>query len=303
MTWTHGTANGAGRGAGTEPGEQPKAGRRRGTKVVVVTLTALLLFGVAQAAEVNAVFLNGRLSTPQLVTSTGFQSIGFLNVTGDKAAFQLFRLTNGTELADFEAANDAVRRRAEAGADTADATEELLEGAEALGGLSVSKHSDKEIVVELRRGTYVVMADPEGEGEPVYSTFRVIGGPDVAADAPQGQNVASFSSTACSFPKEVTSGEALWEVNNTGDGARVAQLYRLLPGQTLEDLMAYLGGEEDRAPYDKTASVAAVSPGATVFVPLNLDAGRWVAISAEAGADQEALASAEAEMVREFLVN
>ena len=122
-------------------------------------------------------------------------------------------------------------------------------------------------------------------------------------EGPQVANVVNFSDFAFEFPKKVTAGVNLWRVNNVGTQPHVADFYRLRPGHTVDDLLAYLGGETSgRAPYDKTASIEMVAEGETVYVPVDLEAGNWVALCLVPDMDHPELTHVMEGMVANFRV-
>lgn len=265
-------------------------------------LAVALAFGLAHAADVNAVLLQGRLEAPALVTGTGFRSIGLINHGNESAEFRVYRLLSDASAADLLEANAALDEAVAANDDRVPGIRTLTESAEALSGLTVSAHDDEEMLVDLRSGTYVIVATA-GDEAPVHASFRVVGGAD-DVDAPQVPNAVTFSDFAFDFPSQVDEGDILWEVNNTGAQPHDAELFRLLPGKTVADLQAYLNGDGgDAAPYDKTATIEFVSAGATVFVPVDLSAGRWVALCSVPNMDDAQMTHAMEGMIAEFRVD
>lgn len=241
-------------------------------------LAALLLFGSTQAADVSAVLMNGTIHTTGGLASAGFRSLGLFNDSGTKAIFTVYHLDHDTSGADVAAAYSDLERRLSNGDDTTAAINSLIEQAEPLSGVSVSAHSSEEMIVELETGTYAVVAAPTDGSEPSVATFRVIGGAE-RTSAPQVPNEVEFSDFAFDFPTSVDSGDILWKVSNTGEQPHVAEFYRLLPGKTTEDLLAYLNGDGGaRQPYDDTATIETLGAGQTAFVPVDLDPGRWVVV-------------------------
>lgn len=268
-------------------------------------LVGALLFGAAQAQDVlNAVLSRGgSLATQSLVAGDGFRELSLVNLTGETNVFTVYRLNDHADLDAFMAANEALAEAQASNRGAHDAIEELSSTATALSGVSVSRQSTKTMIVDLERGTYVVAAVPKAGGEVSYSTFQVLGGGGEAAEGPQVARTVDFSDFAFDFPTEVDSGITLWKVSNTGTQPHVADLYRLLPGRTAEDLIAYLSGDGGaRAPYDETANIAMVAAGQTVYVPVDLKAGNWVAVCFVPDMDDPRLTHVMEGMVSEFRV-
>lgn len=276
--------------------------RYRGLRFKASLLGALLLlFGAASAADVNAVLMNGRLSAPAVYAGTGYHSIGLVNHTAETAMFHVYRLSRGASVDDLMAADAALQ--AADGEDVITALEQVADEAQALSGASVSGFSDEQLVVDLERGTYAVVATPSDGSAPQWATFRVTEGGDEAVDEPQARYDAELSGSSFDMPETVVTGENLWKLSSTGDQPLVVSFYRLLPGSTADDLLAYLGagGGQGRQPYDESESFVAVTPGASAIVTLDLEAGDWVAVRNAAPAPTAA--AEEAAMIAEFRVD
>ena len=276
--------------------------QRSAIRSLLFALVGALLFGGAQAQnELNAVLTQGSLATQPLIVGGGFRPLSLVNQNNETTIFTVYRLNNDASLDTFVAANEALGAAADAHSGGHAAIVELSATASALSGVSVSKHSSKTMMVDLERGTYVIAATPKSGGAVTYSTFEVIGGGETAA-GPQVPNEVDFSDFAFDFPTEVDAGVNLWKVSNTGTQPHVADFYRLLPGRTVDDLIAYLGGDGARAPYDETASIAMVAAGETVYVPVDLKAGNWVALCFVPDMDNPELTHVMEGMVSEFRV-
>ncbi len=281
------------------------AGPRRLRRLSLALVSVgVLLLGVAQAQRsVHVTLHEGALSATAPMTASGYQPLDLVNHSATDAVFSVYRLKGDTSIAEFKEATLALARASASNGDTQAATLALADSATALGGVSVSKHSSKSMIVNLETGSYAVVAAPKDGSDVTVTTFRVSHmGPD-AAPAPQVLNRVDFSDFAFSFPKDISTGENLWRVSNTGSQPHVADMYRLRPGQTVADLLAYLeGGSNGRAPYDKTASIAMVAEGETVFVPVDLAAGEWVALCFVPNTDQPNLTHVMEGMIAEFRV-
>lgn len=276
---------------------------RSAIRFLLFALAGALLFGAAQAQnELNAVLTRGSLATQPLIVGDGFRPLNLVNQNNETTIFSVYRLKNDASLDTFVAANEALEEATEADRGAQAAIEELAATASALSGVSVSKHSSKTMLVDMDRGTYVIAATPKSGGAVTYSTFEVVGGGESAA-GPQVPNEVDFSDFAFDFPTEVDAGVNLWKVSNTGTQPHVADFYRLLPGRTVDDLIAYLDGDGGaRAPYDETATIAMVGAGETVYVPVDLKAGDWVALCFVPDMDNPELTHVMEGMVSEFRV-
>lgn len=267
--------------------------QRSAIRSLLFALVGALLFGGAQAQnELNVVLTRGSLATQPLIVGGGYRPLSLVNQNNETTNFTVYRLNNDASLDNFVAAKEA---------SGAAAIEDMATTATALSGVSVSKHSSKTMMVDLERGTYVIAATPKSGGAVAYSTFEVIGGGETAA-APQVPNEVSLTDLAFKFPTEVDAGANLWKVSNTGTQPQVVDFYRLLPGRSVDDLIAYLGGNGARAPYDETANIAMVAAGETVYVPVDLKAGDWVALSSAPDMNSPELTHVMEGMASEFRV-
>lgn len=282
---------------------RPTRSHRTTRLVQAFALAGVLLMGMAQAqAELKAVLNHGSLATQDLVVGAGYRTLNLVNQNGVTTEFTVYRLRKGGTLASFEAANQAFAQATAAKQGTHAAIQQLSSTAAALSGVSVSKYSTKTMLVDLRQGTYVIAARPKGSDTATYSSFTVVGPAGGAAGGPQVATTVNFSDFAFNFPARVNSGATLWKVTNTGTQPHVADFYRLLPGKTSEDLVAYLGGNGGRAPYDKTANIAMVAEGETVYVPVSMSAGNWVAVCFVPDMDDASLTHVMEGMISEFQV-
>lgn len=272
--------------------------------VSMFALAGVLLVGTAQAqGRVNAVLSHGALAAQPVFLGSGFSALNLVNQEGSTRYFTVYRLRNGATLASFEAANQALAEAKGAGRGAYDAIAQLDETAAALAGLSVGKYSSKTMLVNFTRGTYVLAAGDKNGDNAVYTAFEVVGSDGTAAAGPQVPNVVHFSDTSFDFPRHVTTGTTLWRVSNTGSEPHVAEFYRLLPGRTTQDLLAYLRGESTaRKPFDSTANIGMVAQGETVYVPVDFKDGDWVAICFVSDQDDPALTHVMNGMISEFQV-
>ncbi len=281
---------------------RPSTGRLgRKAPIIAAALVAVLLMGAVQAQDEVSVVLNGSLTTQHLIVGTGFQALNLVNTGNEDADFTVYRLRDGASVTDFAAANQELEDSKASGSGAHEALEALEETATAMGGMNVSDHSNKTMLVDLSRGKYVVAAIPEEGGEISYSTFKVIGGNE-EGESPQVANEVDFLDFAYDLPEEVDEGLNLWKVSNTGTQPHVADFYRLLPGRTMEDLIAYLSGEGGRQPYDKTESITMVAAGETVYVPVDFESGNWVALCFVPDMENPELSHVMEGMVAEFRV-
>ncbi len=242
-------------------------------------LGGLLLFGFALASPgVSAEFINGRVVGPQLIAGEGFQSIDFINNGNESVTFSLVRLSLGTRPAQFIEAETALTQDSDSAASELTQPQFLMLG-DLLGGLKVDAHKEASMAADLRMGTYLIVVD-EGAAPTNYMSFMVTGSSE-PAEAPKVPNAVGFSDVSFDFPATLTAGKTMWEISNAGTKPQIATFYRLLPGMTESDLVAYLNDSTHTAtkPYKKTVELTTLSRGQTVYQTLDFSAGSWVAVS------------------------
>lgn len=268
--------------------EAPRSPRRaRGALARLGLLAGLLAFGVANAADVEATYIDGGLQVPQVFAGTGYHSIGLKNDSDQAVEFTLARLHDGYTVAQYKDADDALQAAIPTGGDAeVAAIKTYMDAAAALGGTVVKPHESVDMLADLESGTYVVTAIPSSEGqasgEPTYMSFEVTeSGP--AAEAPDVDHVLHFADFSFDVPATLSAGENLWEVSNVGEQPHIATFFKLMPGKTADDVKAFLSGSTDQSgppPFDPTTEIdiEAVTPGQTVYLPLDFTSGDWVAV-------------------------
>ncbi len=276
-------------------------------------LASVLAFGLAHAAtaDVSVEYMNGALTGPQLFEGTGYHSITLMNNSDQLATFSLARLHAGSSVGDYTAANDAFTASLDGQGDSVAAVKNLLALADALSGTEVKAHTEITMFADLQQGTYVVSAFADGDegalSAPTYLPFMVTASGTEAA-APEASYVVHFSDFAFDFPATVDAGSNLWEISNTGEQPHIAVFFKLLPDKTMAELETFLNDETGQAgppPFDTDVmlDLEALSPGQTVYMPLDMAAGEWVAVCFVQDLENPELSHAMEGMIQEFAVN
>jgi len=286
----------------------------RGVLARVSVLAGLLTFGLAHAAaDVATEYINGELTGPQVFAGEGFHSIALVNSSDQPVAFTLSRLQDGITVGAFVKANDALQQ-AISGAGNAEVVaseKKFVADADGLGGTTVKAHGETDMYADLETGTYVVSAAPETEdgdsGAPVYLSFMVTESGAKAA-APKVSNAVDLADFSFDFPATMEAGTNLWKITNTGTQPHMAAFFKLLPGKTVADLEAFLSDQTGKAgapPFDvnDTAEAEVLTPGRTVYLPLDFSQGDWVAVCFVQDIDNPAVAHFMEGMIEEFTVS
>ncbi|MBX3139212.1 MAG: hypothetical protein KF875_00495 [Trueperaceae bacterium] len=274
-------------------------------------LTVALASGLAHAAaDVRTEYADGSLRGPQVYAGEGFHSVGLVNESAEAVTFNVYRLHDGVGLGAFEQTDATLQAALQAQTDASVAAmQAFMEQADALGGTVVKARDETDMFVDLEEGTYVVSASVDGNdaSKPVYTSFMVTEGGDQGT-APEVANVVHLSDFAFDFPATIAAGENLWEVSNTGAQPHIAAFFKLLPGKTTADLEAFLNGATDEStppPFDTGTdlSIEALTPGATVYLPLDFSAGTWVAVCFVPDMHDPSTAHYMEGMIEEFVVD
>ncbi|MBX3285887.1 MAG: hypothetical protein KF703_11140 [Actinobacteria bacterium] len=96
----------------------------------------------------------------------------------------------------------------------------------------------------------------------------------------------TMADDACDVPAEIAAGPVRFAATNTGTVERSLVLVRLDDGQAVDGLLAELGRgtDADLSAYRFGAGPAALAPGSSGGVQLDLEAGSYVALCTEPGA-------------------
>ncbi|HET9027485.1 MAG TPA: hypothetical protein VFN07_08185 [Trueperaceae bacterium] len=271
-------------------------------------LAGLLTLGLASAAaDLSAEFVDGQLVGPQVFAGEGYRTVSLVNNGTEDMTFTIARLNNGFAVGDYIAANDALNAAIASGDQTA-AVKTYLETAVALSGAVVKPHAEYDMVVDLEQGSYVIAshATSSESAASTYLPFEVTasGSPVAAPETSHTLQLADFS---FDFPATMKAGNDLWKVTNVGDQPHIAAFFKLTDGKTQADLETFLKDTTHTMapPFDTTTTVdiEALSPGQTVYMPLDLTAGNWVAVCFVQDLNNPAMAHYMEGMIEEFTVN
>jgi len=249
-----------------------------------------LLLGVTQAhaaADLSFNYTSGALTGPDAFAGFGYHSLALVNGNAAAATFTLAYLKDGTDVAGYEGLNDSLLAAIDSHGDESKVIPDLMKSIDALGGTIVAPSGETDMYADLQAGTYVVAASAVGPNgaagrKTSYLAFTVSDNGKAAAAAPSTTNSVDFKDFSFDFPAKVPAGDNLWKITNAGSQVHLSTIYKLLPGKTADDLEAFLspdsaGGPPPFDPSD-VVDVEAVSPGQTVYIPLDLSKGDWVAV-------------------------
>jgi hypothetical protein len=152
------------------------------------------------------------------------------------------------------------------------------------GGAFAPPGATAEVVVTVNPGQYVLAPDPESGLAP--QTFMVTGEAAAPADIAADQTV-TLKNFEFEFPENVTAGQQVWTVTNTGDQPHEMFITKTPRRLTLEEVDVLLNLPEDEMPpegfpnpaeFQDVGGVAPISKDQSVSIELNLEPGAYVAI-------------------------
>ncbi|CAN5562151.1 hypothetical protein BH24DEI1_BH24DEI1_17900 [soil metagenome] len=190
----------------------------------------------------------------------------------------LFRLKEGATFEAFQAANARIEEAFAEGGDVVTAINEGLELVDVAGEFDAEAGESSSFGVVLEEGDYALEGSPQSEGvaERFYQTFTVTG--EAQAEAPEADVTVQMVDFAFAFPPNLTAGEQLWHVVNSGQQLHHIVLFKLGEGMTVDDLMAWMETEEGEPPGEPAGYVGIMSAGESNYHTLELSAGEYVAI-------------------------
>jgi hypothetical protein len=253
--------------------------------LIVILFAITALFATTKAQEVPQVlFVSGETLTGPTTIEAGYVRLALENNTKQERAHGIYRVKEG---ADLEGAKQVIVDEF-----SGKLTPQELEVAYQTyltgfygGAVFLSPGEIKEVLVSLEPGQYVVYADYINEQggpslEPEQVTLLEVTASSNAAEKLTPDYVVKTVDHAFALPPTITAGRHLWSIENLGHQDHFMFVYELLPGKTLQDVLAFLQGEgasplvNDR----KAVGVHALSKGLSNGVWLELGAGDYVAI-------------------------
>lgn len=245
--------------------------------LVAATLVAAWLTATAFAAGAITWTIGADgVTGDTAIAGTGFQAVDLVNGLDAPQEFDVFHLHDGVSMADFQKGYDAVSQTF-SGAVVAAFTKDT---ADVIGGGVVAPSGTQRVYVDLKPGTYVVNAQEAGSDTPTPHLLIVTVSDGPSATAPAADLELHLADFEFDFPDTLPAGPQLWHVQNTGAQTHHAVLFKLLPGKTQDDLMAWLaaGDAGGPPPAEDGGSVAVVSADQSYYASMDLTPGTYVAV-------------------------
>lgn len=252
--------------------------------IALAAVVAGMLAATAFAADAAITWTIGAdgLSGNTAIAGTGFQAVDLVNTIDPDQEFGVFRLPDHGSVADFESAYETLTA-AFTGSDVGKALAGFVKDYAVAAGAVVASGRTQRVYVDFEPGTYVITGAEAGADAPVphYLTVTVTSGP--AAQAPAADLELHLADFAFDFPDTLPAGAQLWHVQNTGAQTHLAALFKLQPGKTQDDLLAWFesmgpSGPAGPPPADDGGMVDAISPDQSFYIAMDLEPGTYVAV-------------------------
>ena len=156
-----------------------------------------------------------------------------------------------------------------------------------IGGPNITAPGQSsEVILNLPAGQYVALCPiPAKDGIRQYlkgmiSSFTVTAPSSTGqAAAPSATGQVVLKSFSIGLPGTIAAGSVTWQVMNTGQEPYELNIVKLAPGKTAQDVSAFYTHPSGPAPFVNIGGMAAISPGFSGWVKLDLAAGNYVALS------------------------
>jgi len=152
------------------------------------------------------------------------------------------------------------------------------------GGVFAVPGVPGEVVVSLTPGEWVIAADPETAIAPVK--IQVTGETAAPAEITAAAEI-ELENFHFNFPAELSAGQQIWKVTNSGDQPHEMFITKTPRRLTLDEVNILLELPEDELPpegvpnpaeFQDMGGVAPISQDQTVYFEMNLEPGAYVAI-------------------------
>lgn len=153
------------------------------------------------------------------------------------------------------------------------------------GPNTVIARQGQEVIVNLPQGRYIVLGLETGQqGIPnlqrgMFKIFTVKG--PASVDQPgsiQVNSQAVLKEFSFTLPQRLPAGEQMIKVTNEGKQVHELALLKLLPGKTTRDVEDYQRVPSGEPPFEQIGGTAALAPGLTNWMKLDLEAGDYLAV-------------------------
>lgn len=185
---------------------------------------------------------------------------------------QLVRLNDGVTLDLFTAALQQ-------------GPEQALPLVELAGGPNtIDPGQRQQVTVNLKPGQYVIMSFASGSdkmpdvAKGMLVPIKVVASNQAQAAEPKADGEAILQDFTIIPPANVKAGQQVWKVKNQGPQSHEIALMKLDEGKTMDDVMKFMQAPSGKPPFSNAGGLAALAPGTSAWVSLNLQPGNYLAL-------------------------
>lgn len=247
-------------------------------------LFLVFYIGIVSAEGLSYTFTDGKLTGTETIAATGYVEVQFQNNSDQPYDIAIDRLKEGKTPADLEVATASVAEAFTTHPEKIpEATKIYYETSETIGGVSAAPNASATAGVLLEPGTYVISPScggcpPSNEGSLVLTVSE---GASATAPTPD-LTIELTEFHFMGLPDELSSGEYLWEMVNTGEQGHYLGLFKLAEGKTQDDFLAWLAtmgpeGPSGSPPGEMAGGSFFITGGQRYFYSVELSPGTYVA--------------------------
>ena len=153
------------------------------------------------------------------------------------------------------------------------------------GANAVDPGQSQEVILTLAQGQYVMLCFVSGPDhiphvlKGMYKFFTVTGPSNAnQVSQPQVNGQVMLREFSIVLPASIPAGPLMLQVTNRGTQPHEMDLFKLMPGKTMQDALAFLQKPAGPPPFEDAGGMGALNPGMSGWVKLNLTSGNYVAL-------------------------
>ncbi len=112
----------------------------------------------------------------------------------------------------------------------------------------------------------------------MVQSFTVTGASSTSQVPPQANGQVLLRDFSYVLPSTIPSGPITLQVTNQGSQPHEMALYQLASGKRMQDVLAFLQKPTGPPPFQEAGGIAALAPGSTAWLKLDLQPGNYVAL-------------------------
>jgi outer membrane protein assembly factor BamE (lipoprotein component of BamABCDE complex) len=153
------------------------------------------------------------------------------------------------------------------------------------GAHIVDPGQSQEVILNIAQGQYIMLCFASGPDniphfiKGMYKFFTVTGPSNAnQVSQPQVNGQVMLRDFSIVLPASIPAGPTMLQVTNQGSQPHEMSLLKLSAGKDVPDVLAFLGKPAGPPPFTDAGGMAALAPGFSAWVKLNLVPGKYVAL-------------------------